>query len=60
MYAHPQMRLLFSKIALTLNPELDNDFLATNEISLIDVKKNKTMFVKTLKKLEGKFEFSCD
>lgn len=54
------MRLLFSKIALTLKPELDNDFLATNEISLIDVKKSKTMFVKTFKKLEGKFEFSCD
>lgn len=59
-FQHPQMRLLFSRIALTLDPEINLKFLLDKEMFLIEVEKSPEMFVEIYESLSSIASFKCD
>lgn len=53
-YKHPQMKFIFSKIALIFNPDLSSKALVSFEIEMIETNKDKKeeMFVNVFKKMK--------
>ncbi len=60
VFRHKQMRLIFSEVALLLNPEINLKFLMDCEISLLSFEKGPKMFVETFKTLNDRVTFKCD
>lgn len=60
VFHHPQMRLLFSRIALMLDPEINLKFLLDKELLLIQIEKSPEMFVEIYQSLESVASLKCD
>lgn len=61
-YKHPQMKFIFSKVALIFNPDLSVDELIPFEIEMLNANKDKKeeMFVNIFKKMRNITQVKAD
>lgn len=59
-FEHKQMKLLFSKIALLLDGEINLKFLHDQELKLVDAEISNEMFIDIFKSFEDKIDFKSN